>query len=80
VSPPAGVAREEDIADMHVIFQHPFQSKILAELPEREVVSTQFTPPIGIMLLRVDLGGLLNPALEPPDTLGESDASSARGP
>jgi len=70
----------EDIADMHVIFQHPFQSKILAEQPEREVVSTQFTPPIGIMLLRVDLGGLLNPALEPPDTLGESDASSARGP
>jgi len=71
----------EDIADMHVNFQHPFQSKILGELLEREVVSTQFTPPIGIMLPRVeDVGGLLNPALEPADTLGENVAGSARGP
>lgn len=70
----------EDIADMHVIFQHPFQSKILAELPEKEVVLTQFTPPRGIMLPRVDVGGLLHPAVEPADTLGENDASSASGP
>jgi len=80
VSPPAGVAREEDIADMHVIFQHPFQSKILAELPEREVVSTQFTHPIGIRLPHGDAGGLLHPAVEPADTLGENDASSVSGP
>jgi|GEM_PF-4285654 len=65
---------------MHVIFQHPFQSKILAELLEREVASIQFTPPIGIMPPRVDVGGLLIPALEPADTLGENDASPARGP
>jgi hypothetical protein len=70
----------EDIADMHVIFQHPFHSEILAELPEREVGSTQFTHPIGIMLPRVGVGGPLIPAVEPADTLGENDASSASGP
>ncbi len=75
-----GVARVEDFADLNVIVQHPFQSQILGELPEREVVSTQFTPPMGIMLPRIDLGGLLNPAVEPADTLGEIDAGSARGP
>ena len=80
MSPPAGVARVEDIADMHVNFQYAFQSKILAELPEREAVSTQFTPSIGRMLPRVDIGGLLSPAVEPADTLGENDASSASGP